>query len=46
MAQAEVGQGTLLLFGPQVTFRGQPHGNYPLLFNGILLSHSRETTLR
>lgn len=46
MAQAEVGRGTLLLFGPQVTFRGQPHGNYPLLFNGILLSHSRETTLR
>ncbi len=46
MAQATVGEGTLLLFGPQVTFRGQPHGNYPLLFNGILLSRAQQTTLR
>jgi hypothetical protein len=46
MAQAEVGEGTLFLFGPQITFRGQPHGSYPLLFNGILLSTARQTTLR
>jgi len=42
MLKARVGEGTLYLFGPQVTFRGQPHGNYPLLFNGILLSTATE----
>ncbi|NNE71110.1 MAG: peptidase [Rhodothermales bacterium] len=35
MAQAQVGQGTLYLFGPEVIRRGQPHGTFKLLFNGI-----------
>jgi hypothetical protein len=34
--QATVGRGTLYLFGPEVTFRGQPHGTFKLLFNAIL----------
>jgi hypothetical protein len=35
VADAEVGRGRLLLFGPEITFRGQPHGTFKLLFNGI-----------
>jgi hypothetical protein len=34
--EAKVGKGTLYLFGPEVTFRAQPHGTFKLLFNGIL----------
>jgi hypothetical protein len=35
MAQATVGEGQLYLFGPEVIRRGQPHGTFKLLFNGI-----------
>ena len=24
-----------MLIGPEITFRGQPHGTFKLLFNGI-----------
>ncbi|HEU5184185.1 MAG TPA: M14 metallopeptidase family protein [Gemmatimonadaceae bacterium] len=41
MAQAPVGRGTLYLFGPEITFRAQPHGTFKLLFNGILLGGAR-----
>jgi hypothetical protein len=41
MAQAQVGRGTLYLFGPEITFRAQPHGTFKLLFNGILLGGAR-----
>jgi hypothetical protein len=34
---APVGRGRLVLFGPEITFRGQPHGTFKLLFNGIYL---------
>ncbi len=36
MAEATVGRGTLYLFGPEITFRAQPHGTFKLLFNAIL----------
>jgi hypothetical protein len=32
---AQVGKGKLLLFGPEITFRAQPHGTFKFLFNGI-----------
>lgn len=35
MAQTSVGEGTLYLFGPEIIRRGQPHGTFKLLFNGI-----------
>jgi hypothetical protein len=35
MAEATVGKGKLYLFGPEITFRGQPHGTFKFLFNGI-----------
>lgn len=33
---APVGKGWLFLYGPEITFRAQPHGTFKLLFNGIL----------
>lgn len=35
MVEADVGRGKLFLFGPKITFRAQPHGTFPLLFNSI-----------
>jgi hypothetical protein len=34
-AEASVGKGTLYMFAPEITFRGQPHGTFKWLFNGI-----------
>ena len=33
--EASVGRGKLYLFGPEITFRAQPHGTFKFLFNGI-----------
>ena len=33
--EAKIGKGKLFLFGPEIIFRGQPHGTFKLLFNGI-----------
>jgi hypothetical protein len=38
---ASVGRGKVILLGPKVTFRGQPHGTFKLLFNGVLLGAAR-----
>ena len=46
MLEAQVGRGRLYMFGPQLTYRGQTHEAFPLVFNGILLSHAHETVLR
>jgi hypothetical protein len=35
VVELPVGQGTLVLYGPEVLFRAQPHGTFKLLFNGI-----------
>ena len=35
VAEAEVGKGKVFVLGPDVTFRGQPHATFKLLFNGI-----------
>ena len=32
---APMGKGSVVLYGPQVHFRGQTHGAYRFLFNGI-----------
>ena len=34
-AEARVGAGKVMLFGPEILQRGQPHGTFKLLFNGI-----------
>lgn len=41
VAEARVGTGMLYLFGPEVTFRAQPHGTFRFLFNGILTGAER-----
>jgi hypothetical protein len=35
VVEAAVGKGRLYLFGPEITFRAQPHGTFKFLFNGI-----------
>jgi hypothetical protein len=36
--QATVGKGSVLLFGPEILQRAQPHGTFKLLFNGLFAS--------
>jgi hypothetical protein len=40
-AEAKIGKGKLFLFGPEITFRGQPHGTFKFLFNGIYYGTSK-----
>jgi hypothetical protein len=35
VAEAAVGEGKVVLLGPEVNFRDQPHGTYKLLFNAL-----------
>jgi hypothetical protein len=35
MAEARYGQGTVYMYGPEITFRAQPHATFKLLFNAI-----------
>jgi hypothetical protein len=37
-AEAKVGKGKVLLFGPEILQRAQPHGTFKFLFNGIFYS--------
>ena len=37
VAAARVGKGQVFLYGPEVTFRAQPHGTFKLFFNGLYL---------
>jgi hypothetical protein len=38
VADVTLGRGRVLLFGPRITFRAQPHGTFKFLFNGIFYS--------
>jgi hypothetical protein len=38
VVEVNVGKGKLVLYGPEILFRSQPHGTFKLLFNGIYLS--------
>jgi len=35
VAEVKVGTGRVVLLGPEVAFRGQPHGTFKLLFNAL-----------
>ena len=39
--EAFVGTGRLLVYGPEITFRAQPHGTFKLLFNALYTAPSR-----
>ncbi|MCH8978310.1 MAG: peptidase, partial [Armatimonadetes bacterium] len=36
MATFSLGEGQVVLFGPEIAFRGQPHGTFKLLFNAVV----------
>jgi hypothetical protein len=42
LVEADLGEGKMFLFTPEVTFRGQPHGTFPLVFNAIHYGGARE----
>ena len=46
VAQAKMGKGKVLLYGPEITFRGQPHATFKFLFNGLLYGPSTSTILK
>jgi hypothetical protein len=35
VAETSIGEGKLFLFGPEITFRAQPHATFKLLFNAL-----------
>ena len=45
VAEAKVGKGQLFLFGPEVLFRGQSHGTFKFIFNGIYLGGAQSVQL-
>ncbi|MEN6310929.1 MAG: peptidase, partial [Acidobacteriota bacterium] len=45
VAEAGVGKGKLFLYGPEIAFRGQPHGTFKLLFNGLHYGGAETTGL-
>ena len=41
---AQLGKGKVFLFGPEITFRAQPHGTFKFLFNSIYYGTSVPAT--
>jgi len=46
VAEASVGEGKVVLLGPEVNFRDQPHGTYKLLFNGLYYGSAKAAEVR
>jgi len=46
VAEAKVGEGKVFILGPEVTFRGEPHATFKLLFNGVLEGNSQASALK
>ncbi len=46
LIEAAIGDGTLFLYGPRVTFRAQSHGTFPLIFNAIYYGTGEERRIR
>ncbi|MFC2166618.1 hypothetical protein ACFLQZ_01480 [Acidobacteriota bacterium] len=44
--EGDVGKGKLFVFGPEIGFRGQPHGTFKFLFNGIYYGTAKETNIK
>jgi hypothetical protein len=43
VVDAAVGKGRIVLFGPEVLWRGQPHGTFKMFFNGIYYGSATST---
>jgi hypothetical protein len=41
VADARVGRGRILAFGPEINYRAQPHGTFKFLFNGIFIGKAQ-----
>ncbi len=46
VAAATMGKGKIFLYGPEIAFRGQPHGTFKLLFNGICYGPAKTVSLQ
>ena len=46
IAEASVGEGKIVILGPEVAFRAQPHGTFKLLFNGLYYGSAKTIALR
>lgn len=45
VVDAQVGKGKLFMYGPEITYRGQPHGTYKFLFNGLYYGRTETVNL-
>jgi hypothetical protein len=45
IVEASIGEGKVVLLGPEVAFRAQPHGTFKLLFNGLYYGSAKSTDL-
>jgi hypothetical protein len=45
VAESTVGAGKVMLLGPEVAFRAQPHATFKLLFNGLFYGSAQAATL-
>ncbi len=43
--EAKSGEGKVFVMGPEVTFRGEPHATFKLLFNGLFYGAAKPATL-
>jgi hypothetical protein len=46
VVDARAGEGKVFAMGPEVTFRGEPHGTFKLLFNSLFYGAAKPVTLR
>ncbi len=46
IAEASLGEGKVVLLGPEVNFRDQPHGTFKLLFNGLYYGSAKPAPLQ
>jgi Zinc carboxypeptidase len=46
IAEASLGEGKVVLLGPEVNFRDQPHATFKLLFNGLYYGSAKAAPLQ
>jgi hypothetical protein len=46
VAEASLGEGKVVLLGPEVNFRDQPHATFKLLFNGLYYGSAKSAPLQ
>jgi hypothetical protein len=46
ISEASLGEGKVVLLGPEVNFRDQPHGTYKFLFNGLYYGNTSAASLQ